>query len=165
MKTLGWIISACFFVFLIWANLKPEEFKQQKEAFVESYNKAVEQTSTSSILSAKSETFDYAKIDWGGCDGAFDDYDWNTLLVQSSLRLSLAGHDFLDPDELNQYDKKALWDAMRYVRSHETNLINNGVYYLTLYKHYYSKDDNDGWVIILRYSRREDDFAFAIMRI
>ncbi|MCR5622621.1 MAG: hypothetical protein K6G18_12330 [Treponema sp.] len=169
MKALGWIISICFFIFLIWASLNPDEFEQQKEAFAESfsrsYNEAVEQSSSSSTSSAKSETFGYAKIECGGSDGAVDDYDWNTLVVQSSLQLSLSGHGFLDPDELNEYDKKALRDAMRYVRSHETNLINNGLYYITLYKHYYSEDDKDGWGVVLRYSRREDDFTFLIMRI
>ena len=140
------------------------EAVKSSEAVEQSASSRTASPSSSYAIPAKSETFDYAKIDYS-CEGAVDDYYYNSLVAQTSLQLALTGHGFLDPDEINQYDKKALRDAMRYVRSHETNLINNGLYFITLYKHYYSEDDNDGWAIMLRYSRREDDFTFAILRI
>ena len=172
MKALWEIISSVICIgILVFGGIaisnpkKVEEIEDKiHEAVEQSASSRTASPSSSYAIPAKSETFDYAKIDYS-CEGAVDDYYYNSLVVQTSLQLALTGHDFLDPDEINQYDKKALRDAMRYVRSHETNLINNGLYFITLYKHYYSEDDNDGWAIMLRYSRREDDFTFAILRI
>lgn len=168
VKVLWEIISSVIFIgILVFGGIAISNPKKVDEIEDKIYE-AVEQSASSRtasplssyVILTKSETFDdYAKIHWGGCEGAVDDYYWNSLLLQGSLTGI-----FLDTDELNQYDKKALWDAMRYVRFHETNLINGGLYYITLYKHYYSENDSDGWAVALRYSRREDDFNFAICR-
>ena len=168
MKALWEIISSVLLIgILVFGGISlfnPKKADEIEDKIEKSFYEAVEPASNASSPSssyamlAKSETFDYAKIEWGN---PVVGVDYNLLFA---LYWS-AGGELLYPEQINQYDKKALWDAQRYVRSHETNLINNGAYYITLYKHYYSENDNDGWVVMLTYHRREDDFTFDIFRI
>ncbi len=103
------------------------------------------------------QTSSYAKIKSEFMDVVEDDYMYNLLLNTNFLGMLVAGNKW------NSNDKKAVKDACDYVRKNE-NLQNYGVYCVELYKHYYSENDKDGWMIFLRYSRRDDDFSAALVR-
>ncbi len=107
----------------------------------------------------KTTTPSYAKIE---CEdiGETSDLEWELLAPYVSA--ATLGK-VIDPAYYTQADKDALRYASNYVRSHCT-LRPNGVYSVSLYKYYNSETDYSMWVIFLRYSRINDDFAAFLGR-
>ena len=99
----------------------------------------------------------YTKLECKFLDVSEDDFTYNLTVGAEFLGL------LVDSSQWNANDKKAVIDAGNYVRQHQ-NLQNHGVYEVYLYKHYYSDNDRDGWWVLLRYSRRDDDFSAALVR-
>jgi len=99
----------------------------------------------------------YVKIECEYTDIYEDDLTYNLYIGAEFFGL------LVDMNQWNSNDKRAVIDAGNYVRQHQ-NLQDKGVYTVKLYKHYNNEKDADGWFIILRYSRRDDDFSAALVR-
>lgn len=107
---------------------------------------------------SKSVESEYAKIESEYLDVCDSEDAFNLLMNINFLGM------LVDTNKWNENDKKAANDACNYLRKNQ-ELQNNGVYEVKLYKHYISDEDYDGWAVFLRYSRRDDDFNCALIRL
>ena len=103
------------------------------------------------------QTPSYAKIEHEFIDVIEDDFTYR-LAINSEFFVLL-----VDSNQFNSNDKKAINDAINYLKQHE-QLQNYGLYKVTLYKHYYSEKDSDGWFVFLRYIRRDETFNVSLIR-
>ena len=103
------------------------------------------------------QTPSYAKIEHEFIDVIEDDFTYRLAINSEFFGL------LVDPNQFNSNDKKAINDAINYLKQHE-QLQNYGLYKVTLYKHYYSEKDSDGWFVFLRYIRRDETFNVSLIR-
>lgn len=103
------------------------------------------------------QTPSYAKIEHEFIDVIEDDFTYRLAMNSEFFGL------LVDSTQLNSNDKKAANDAINYLKQHE-QLQNYGLYKVTLYKHYYSEKDSDGWFVFLRYIRRDETFNVSLIR-
>ena len=102
----------------------------------------------------------YAKIE---CENCGETNDFLFDIYSDGMQIYGLGM-FTDIKNLtSQSDRQALKDAISYLKSHET--LRNGTFFeISLYKHYVSEDEKDGWTFWLKYSSRDDSFSGIVCR-
>lgn len=108
----------------------------------------------------------YARIECSDL-GKLSDFEYELLTDGEELIAEMIGIPYSN-DKLNFFTKKTEdVSAEKYVEKwlrKNKELSGNSSFQITLYRHYFSEIDNDGWIFQTRYSRLENKFEHSVRR-